>query len=1042
MKRNVNHDRKHLVLVIVLLFINSAFLPALMSQMNTPVISYGAGELYTKTLIPAIDPTTGGSIDARSSSPIPLDDPWVDSSCYYRKKITFDNHLSSTALVDFPVLINISIDSSKAPSSNYIRFYDGSTLLPKETEQWNPLSTSLFWVKVPQIDATASDYIYMYYGPVAISNPDTPSTVWNSGFVMVQHLEEITGTSTDSTSYHNDGTPTGVNQNVGGKIDGADYFNKTHQHNPNSYTAIPTSVSLNLTSAISVEVWAKNDRYNVFQTIASKDSVTNQEWWFGYGQNNRLDFKFNNGGDRYGNTVITNTNWHYLAGTYDGSNIWLYMDGSSDNTPASNAPITLYNTPVNLARTQYSAADVNYNGTLDEVRISNVARSPDWIKASYLNMNSATGFITFGAEERISYTLTINIDPVVGGSVDAVPSPPYYYGDVVTLTASANPGYTFDHWSGDASGTSLTTTVTMDSDKTVTAHFTQNVYTLMINVDPVLGGSVDAVPSPPYHYGDSVTLTASANPYYTFDCWTGDASGTSPSITVTMDTDKSITANFGWSVLLTFTNQTSPTPKDTATFGEKADASDGQDVYDVPKPGIPPNPYIFVWFKTALPSPYNRLWRDFRYYPHTDQTWDLWVQAKTTQSEEGINNITIAWVIANVTASEYNYIDLFNASDIHLANMIAENTYTLLNVPNDTPVHLKIKCRTNQAPTAAFSYTPLYPAVDETVTFTDASFDLDGSIVEWAWLFGDSGTSDEQNPTHQYTENGTYTVRLTVTDDDGETSYIEHDVTVGEVPPIAAFSYSPESPTTEDTVQFTDASSDSDGTIVSWMWDFGDTGSSTLQNPTHQYANNGVYTVRLTVTDDDGSTGFVEHDVTVGGLYHISLKSRWNLISIPCYESVVKTDIIVWYDDASHTWAQAVADSIIMDAIYYWQRTTQAYTTTEILQPGEGFWVWAYEDCELQIYSYSAGTGQITDLKFRWNMMGLPYGVSVDKTNVIINYDGTNYTWGEAVANYIILEAVYGWNRLTQAYTEESMFNPGYGYWMYAYDDCRLYIGV
>ena len=145
---------------------------------------------------------------------------------------------------------------------------------------------------------------------------------------------------------------------------------------------------------------------------------------------------------------------------------------------------------------------------------------------------------------QIVYTLSVTVDPVAGGSVGAVPSPPYYYGTVVTLTASVNPGYTFDYWSGDASGTNPVTTVTMTGDKSVTAHFLQIVYTLSVTVDPVAGGSVGAVPSPPYYYGTVVTLTASVNPGYTFDYWSGDASGTNPVTTVTMTGDKSVTAHF------------------------------------------------------------------------------------------------------------------------------------------------------------------------------------------------------------------------------------------------------------------------------------------------------------------------------------------------------------------------------------------------------------------------------------------------------------------------------------------------------------------
>jgi uncharacterized repeat protein (TIGR02543 family) len=142
------------------------------------------------------------------------------------------------------------------------------------------------------------------------------------------------------------------------------------------------------------------------------------------------------------------------------------------------------------------------------------------------------------------YTLAITIDPVAGGSVAAVPAPPYYYGDVVTLTATANPGYSFDHWGGDSSGSNAVTTVTMTSNKAVTAYFTESQYSLTITVDPVAGGSVAAVPAPPYYYGDMVTLTATPNPGYTFDHWSGDASGSNPITTVTMDGNKAVTAHF------------------------------------------------------------------------------------------------------------------------------------------------------------------------------------------------------------------------------------------------------------------------------------------------------------------------------------------------------------------------------------------------------------------------------------------------------------------------------------------------------------------
>lgn len=167
---------------------------------------------------------------------------------------------------------------------------------------------------------------------------------------------------------------------------------------------------------------------------------------------------------------------------------------------------------------------------------------------------------------------------------------------------------------------------------------------------------------------------------------------------------------------------------------------------------------------------------------------------------------------------------------------------------------------TNRLPAAVFTPTTAGLRVDVDGA---ASSDEDGTIASYAWDFGDGTTGTGPTASRTYAAAGTYTVRLTVTDDLGDTGTVEQAVTVAAPPnqlPTAAFTQS-----LSGTVLAVDGSgsSDPDGTLVGHAWDFGDGGTATGASASHTYAAAGTYTVRLTVTDDDGGTATTTRSVTV-----------------------------------------------------------------------------------------------------------------------------------------------------------------------------------
>ncbi len=213
---------------------------------------------------------------------------------------------------------------------------------------------------------------------------------------------------------------------------------------------------------------------------------------------------------------------------------------------------------------------------------------------------------------------------------------------------------------------------------------------------------------------------------------------------------------------------------------------------------------------------------------------------------------------------------------------------------------------------ANFKFSPTNPDADEYVYFTDQS---DGYPDDWEWDFGDNTGSEDRNPSHKYTRDGKYDVKLTIKKAGGYSATVTKEITVGGEGttvftgdnPDADFTWSPTSPVAGQVITFSDISKGGDH-IDQWKWYFGDrmasssNKESTLENPTHTYENSGSYIVELTVWNSGGGKDYIQKTVTVGT---VRLTSRFNAypssgtapLTVRFVDSSTGADIDSWYWD-------------------------------------------------------------------------------------------------------------------------------------------------
>ncbi len=364
----------------------------------------------------------------------------VDWSAYKKSfDITFPGYTSSATLTDFPVLIRLSaernaFDYAKCPNGENLRFSDAAgNLLSSEIDTWNPDGESFVWVKVPSLNASTK--ITAHYGN-AFPDAMNPKDVWSNGYVGVWHLGEsarplrnsTATTDIDFTHSHDYDADSGrfdeciafaTNGAVGAAVGfGTNFGNDSTKDNRGGLLAFDPDGKLSGFDAISIEIWEKvesfdetYDRYMLSKRRDSGDKLCPYNFYIPTTLRPTAVMLLEGGEAADVNCFVAAWagyltqshagSWNFHCAQYD-RNATIhtnYLNGASVGTRSdasattgfplfsNDAPLCLgnYTLPYYMSGTKPTV----FNGALDELRISNVARPNAWVKATYDTIHNA-----------------------------------------------------------------------------------------------------------------------------------------------------------------------------------------------------------------------------------------------------------------------------------------------------------------------------------------------------------------------------------------------------------------------------------------------------------------------------------------------------------------------------------------------------------------------------------------------------------------------------------------------------------------------------
>jgi hypothetical protein len=314
--------------------------------------------------------------------------------------VQFCGYNRDETLTNFPALVVLNTNITGFSYSQFLsetggdlRFSDGAqaNLLNFEIESWNTNGSSYVWVQVPALAGTNTS-IYAYWGNAqATTLPDYASNgaTWSERFAGVWHLAETSGNSMDSTTNGLTGYPSNdVNQTANGQINGADDFGGTASR---TFIGSPAVLN-NLTNNFTASAWIRPDGVGANQVIFGSSWEGLHSWSMRLAGAN-LALERLPGGALTPGVAVTAGQWAAVTITYDAANYAnFFINGVHVGTVTGTTAAAVATQPWSIGA---NTGD-RFNGIIDEVQVSQIARSSNWIWAAYQNTRTNGAFTCFG----------------------------------------------------------------------------------------------------------------------------------------------------------------------------------------------------------------------------------------------------------------------------------------------------------------------------------------------------------------------------------------------------------------------------------------------------------------------------------------------------------------------------------------------------------------------------------------------------------------------------------------------------------------------